>query len=86
MVHAPILDMLKTIRAMDTGIDLLAAPSGDQASAYLDGFYMHVLPMLDGILRRQAKEITRAACEALALHNESEEAQVLSERLSGLAV
>lgn len=83
---APILDMLKTIHTMDADIDLLVAPNGDQASAYLDGFYMHVLPMLDGIRRRQAIEITAAACGALVLPEDSEEAQVLSERLAGLAV
>lgn len=43
---APLLDMLKTIRAIDADIDLLKSPAGDQASAYLDGFYMYVLPML----------------------------------------
>ena len=47
---------------------------------------MYVLPMLDGILRRQAIEITKGACEALALTEDSEEALVLSKRLTGLAV
>ena len=40
---APVLDMLKTIRAIDADIDLLVAPSGDQALAYLDGV-LHVRP------------------------------------------
>lgn len=83
---APIVDMLKTIRAIDPDLNLLVAPSGDQASAYLDGFYMYVLPMLDGILRKQAIEIATEVRDALGLADESDEARMLTERLTGLAV
>ena len=41
---APVLDMLRTIHGIDPDISLLANPEGDQGSAYLDGFYMYVLP------------------------------------------
>ena len=83
---APILDMLKTIRAIDADIDLLITPKGGQATAYLDGFYMYVLPMLDGILRKQAIEIATAVRDALTLPEDDPDAQTLSERLSRLAV
>ena len=83
---APILDMLKTIRAIDVDISLLTAPKGDQATAYLDGFYMYILPMLDGILRKQAIEVATAIRDALALPEDGLDAQTLSERLTGLAV
>lgn len=83
---APILDMLKTIRTLDADINLLTTPKGDQATAYLDGFYMYVLPMLDGILRKQAIEIATAVRDALVLPEDDRDFQTLSERLSRLAV
>lgn len=83
---APILDMLKTVRAIDPDIDLMKVPHGEQALAYLDGFYMYVLPMLDGIFRKQAIEIAAAVRDALALPEDDQDFQVLSERLIGLAV
>jgi len=64
----------------------LQAPSGDQATAYLDGFYMYVLPMLDGILHKGAREIAIAVREALGLPEDSEESRALTERLANLAV
>ena len=83
---APILDMLRTIRAIDVDIPLLANPEGDQSSAYLDGFYMYVLPMLDGLSTRQAGEVAKGVVEALKLPEDSREAKILAERLRGLAV
>lgn len=83
---APILDMLKTIRAIDGEIDLFQAPNGDQATAYLDGFYMYVMPMLDGILHKGAREIALAIRDALGLAEDSEENRALSERLANMAV
>ena len=83
---APILDMLKTIRATDADIDLLAAPKGNQAAVYLDGFYMYVLPMLDGILRKQAAEVATGVRNALEIPEDGHDAQTLSRRLTGLAV
>ncbi len=83
---APILDMLKTIQAIDSDIDPLVAPSNEQASAYLDGFYMYVLPMLDGILRNEAQVAAAEICEALGLQDDAEDGRTLRERLLSLAV
>lgn len=83
---APFLDMLRTIRAIDAGIHPLTNPNADQASAYLDGFYMYVLPMLDGISRRQAIEVATGVRDALTLPEGSSEAAALTDRLTGLAV
>ena len=83
---APILDMLRTIHGIDADMSLLANPEGDQGSAYLDGFYMYVLPMLDGISRRQAVEVTDGVADALGLSGDSRETKVLAERLASLAV
>lgn len=83
---APILDMLKTIPQIDAGIDLTVVPSIGQASAYLDSFYMYIMPMLDGILRKQAIDITSGIQDALALPKDCDEISLLGERLAGLAV
>ena len=84
---APILDMLKTIRAIESETDFLrATPTGDEATAYLDGFYMYVLPMLDGILHKGARDIAAAVRKALGLPEEGEESRALHRRLVALAV
>jgi MoxR-like ATPase len=83
---APILDVLKTVRAIDADIDLTVAPNGDQAVAYLDGFYMYIMPMLDGILRKQATEVAAGICDTLKLAQDGDEARMLAERLVGLSV
>ena len=83
---APVIDMVKAIHAMDSNVDLLASPTGDQSALYLDSFFMYVLPMLDGILRRQANEITDALRDALDLSEDATEVRTLSQRLGALAV
>ena len=83
---APILDMLRTIQGVDADVPLLANPEGEQGSVFLDGFYMYVMPMLDGISVRQAEEVAKGVAKAIGLEEESREARVLAERLSGLAV
>ena len=83
---APILDMLKAIREIETETDFLRAPTRDEATAYLDGFYMYVLPMLDGILHKDARDIATEVRIALGLRAEAEESRVLDERLVALAV
>ena len=83
---APILDMLRTVHGVDADVSLLANPEGEQGSVYLDGFYMYVLPMLDGISMRQAGDVAQGIADALGLEEESREARVLAERLAGMAV
>ena len=83
---APVLDMLRTIRAVDVDMPLLTAPEGEQGSIYLDGFYMYVLPMLDGISTRQAVEVAKGVADAVRLPEDSREAKVLTERLASLTV
>ncbi len=83
---APILDMLKAIREIETETDFLRAPTRDESTAYLDGFYMYVLPMLDGILHKDARDIATEVRIALGLPAEAEESRVLDERLVALAV
>lgn len=83
---APVLDMLKTIKAIDAEIDLISPPNQDQAMAYLDGFYMYILPMLDGILLKEANDVESSLREALDLEEGSEESGMLAERLRNAAI
>ena len=83
---APVLDMLNTINAIDAEIDLISPPNQDQAMAYLDGFYMYILPMLDGILLKEANEVESSLREALGLEEGSEESGMLAERLRSVAI
>lgn len=83
---APILDMLKTIREIDSGTDFLREPTRDEATAYLDGFYMYLLPMLDGILNADAVVVAASVAQALGLAEEGEEGRALRDRLVASAV
>ncbi len=83
---APILDMLKTVHAIEPGINFLRAPNAEEATAYLDGFYMYILPMLDGILSKGAHTIAAEVQSALALDEKGEESRTLNYRLVDLAV
>jgi 5-methylcytosine-specific restriction enzyme B len=56
---APIIDIFKVIRASDSNINFFAPSSPAASTAYLDGFYMFILPMLDGISKGEADKLTR---------------------------
>ena len=83
---APVLDMLKTIREIEKETDFLGAPAGDELTAYLDGFYMYVLPMLDGILHNDARRIAGGVADALGIPDDGEEGSALRDRLVASAV
>ena len=83
---APILDMLKTVKEIEPEINFLRAPSEDEAKAYLDGFYMYILPMLDGIQHKAAIDIATEIRNALQLPEEGNVNREVEERLIELAV
>lgn len=83
---APIIDMIKVMREMDNGLDFSADPSEEQAAIYLDGFDMFLLPMLDGIFRDGAQDITQGICEALKLHTESALHRRVEQRLHSVSI
>ena len=83
---APILDMLKTIREIEGGTDFLRAPTGGEGTAYLDAFYMYILPMLDGILHKGARDIAAAILDALGLPEDGQDGRALHNRLVASAV
>jgi MoxR-like ATPase len=64
---APIVDFIKTLRAIDNRIDPFAQPVGAAADAFLSAFCMCVLPLMDGLSPRQATELANAVALAWAL-------------------
>jgi 5-methylcytosine-specific restriction protein B len=83
---APFIDIVKTAIAINEEFDFLTAPNTDAASIYLDGFYMYLLPMLDGILRQEAEKISLKVAEALGLGENHSLSLTLKERLISMAV
>ena len=83
---APVIDMIKVIREMDSGLSFSADPTEDQAAIYLDGFDMFILPMLDGIFRDGAQAMTQGICEGLKLHAESALRHRVEQRLRSVSV
>lgn len=64
---APIVDFLKTLRALDHGIDPFAQPVGVAADAFLSAFSMCVLPLMDGLSPREATDLATNVAASWAL-------------------
>lgn len=64
---APIVDFLKTLRALDHGVDSFALPAGVAADAFLSAFNMCVLPLMDGLSPREATDLATSVATAWAL-------------------
>lgn len=54
---APIIDFLKTLRALDHFVDPFALPAGAAADAFLSAFRMCILPLMDGLSPREASDL-----------------------------
>jgi MoxR-like ATPase len=54
---APIVDFLKTLRALDQGMDVFALLAGSAADAFLSAFRMCILPLMDGLSPREASDL-----------------------------
>jgi MoxR-like ATPase len=83
---APILDIIKLIRSRDDAFNFfkeVTAPA--EADPYLDGLYMFLLPMLDGIRHDEAVRIANSIAAALHIESDGRAAR-LTNRLTGLAI
>ncbi|WP_081990053.1 AAA family ATPase [Burkholderia sp. ABCPW 111] len=67
---APIVDFLKTLRALDHGVDPFALPVGAAAEAFLSAFRMCVLPLMDGLSPREASDLAAGVAAAWGLDAE----------------
>lgn len=81
---APIIDAIKAIQVMDKSADFFAAPTPEMRTALLDAVDMVLLPMLDGIIQREADDLTEAAIKAFDL--EGDEQKRITERMKSVAV
>ena len=64
---APIVDFLKTLRALDHGVDPFSLPTGVAADAFLAAFRMCVLPLMDGLSPREASDLADGISSAWTL-------------------
>ncbi|MFP3647059.1 AAA family ATPase [Paraburkholderia sp. SIMBA_054] len=83
---APILDMIRAMRAMDSTLNFREAPTEVQAGIYLDSFDMFLLPMLDGIFQDSAQLLATAVADALGISAESSLGSRLHRRLTSISV
>lgn len=81
---APIIDAIKAIQTTDAAADFFAAPSAGMRTALLDAVDMVLLPMLDGIVVRDAEMLADAAISAFDLQGEEQER--IRERMKSVAV
>lgn len=64
---APIVDFLKTLRALDHGVDAFTLPAGAAADAFLSAFRMCILPLMDGLSPREASDLAVSVATVWAL-------------------
>lgn len=81
---APIIDAIKAIKAMDKTADFFTDPTDDMRTALLDAIDMVLLPMLDGIIQRDADNLRDAAIDAFKLQGDEKER--ITERMNSVAV
>lgn len=81
---APIIDAINAIRAMDDTADFFSAPNKSMRTALLDAVDMVLLPMLDGIIVRDAEDLTEAAIKAF--HLDDDEKKRITKRMKSVAV
>lgn len=64
---APIVDFIKTMIAFDSKTNLFTQPIGEIADSFLSAFRMCVLPLMDGLSPREAKDLATAVSVAWGL-------------------
>lgn len=81
---APIIDAIRAIQVMHSSPDFFAAPTPAMRTALLDSIDMVLLPMLDGIIQREADALTEAAI--IAFHLDGDDKTRITERMKSVAV
>jgi MoxR-like ATPase len=83
---APIIDVVNTAAATEPELDFLLPATPAARQACVDGLYLYLLPMLDGIRSQEAQQIAEACIAALGLAPESAAAIEVIERLRDAAI
>jgi hypothetical protein len=81
---APIIDAIKAIRELAPGASFFGAADAAMRSAALDAIDMVLLPMLDGIVLQDARNIAEAVIAACGLAGA--EADRVKRRLDSVAI
>ena len=81
---APIIDAIAAIRVMVEKADFFASPSPEMRTALLDAVDMVLLPMLDGVIVRDAEGLAEAAITSFELKDD--EQSRIRERMKSVAV
>ncbi len=64
---APIIDMLKGAKSMDSGFEFFATPARGAQEVLLDALRMFVLPLMDGLSRHESEELSKGISAAWSL-------------------
>jgi 5-methylcytosine-specific restriction protein B len=86
MGPAPFIDVIWHCRAADAAFDFAAPPTADAARTYLDAFRVHVMPMLDGLLKGDLQAVAAEVSAALRIGVGDERAKALSRHIEALGL
>lgn len=67
---APIVDFIKTMIAFKSDVNLFVQPEGNAADLFLSAFRMCVLPLMDGLSPREARDLAESISVAWGLDTE----------------
>jgi DNA polymerase III delta prime subunit len=83
---APIIDIIRLIRSRNPAFDFIREVNGPaEADPYLDGLYVFLLPMLDGLLHDQAERLATDLARILQIVGDYRDDR-LKRRILGLAI
>ena len=86
MGAAPFIDVIGHCRAADAAFSFTSLPTADAAMTYLDAFRVHVMPMLDGLLKSDLQTIAIEVCTSLGIGAEDERAKSLARHIEALGL
>ena len=82
---APFIDTIKIIQEMDKTANFFELPSQSMADALLNALDMVLLPLLDGIVAQEAKQLTETAIQEFGLEKQ-ESKERIARRVKAITV
>jgi dynein-related subfamily AAA family protein len=83
---APFIDMINHCLAMDEAFDFAAEPSGDGQDMYVDAFKVHVMPILDGVLKDEMRSVADAVSGAIGIASSDPRADTLRRHMMSIGL